>query len=303
MPNRLMRCSLRCFISTERRAILNSVWCFRFRLGGVLNDHAENYGKVLRDCSAAIIINAKSSKGYYRSAMALVAMERYDEAVDSCSRCLRFDPTNQSVFSLKEKAGKLHDAKVEKEREKQERLRVTEENRRRLQAAFKVRDVFDTRYHTTHLEWQERNLVVVPNPKGTLEVDYKPHFDEEDPTQSALIFPVHFLYPQHATSDTVPDFHEDASFGEHLSVMFPPNAKPPNWDKAGEYVTGSLSIYAATSKKRLLKIGKKMSLRDVIRETGKDGDGLELQGGCLSFIVIPRGKAEANWIAEFKRSR
>lgn len=150
---------------------------------------------------------------------------------------------------------------------------------------------------------QERNIIIVPNPKGTPEVDYKPHFDEEDPDRSTLIFPVHFLYPQHATSDTVPDFHEDASFGDYLTTMFPPNAEPPNWDKAGEYVNGRLSIYAATSKKRLLKIGKKMTLRDVIGEAGKDGDGLELQGGCLAFIVVPRGDVEANWIVEFKKKK
>lgn len=150
---------------------------------------------------------------------------------------------------------------------------------------------------------QERNIIIVPNPKGTPEVDYKPHFDEEDPARSTLIFPAHFLYPQHATSDTVPDFHEDASFGDYLTTMFPPNAEPPNWDKAGEYVNGHLSIYAATSKKRLLKIGKKMTLRDVIGEAGKGGDGLELQGGCLAFIVVPRGDVETNWIVEFKKKK
>ncbi|KAF9653384.1 hypothetical protein BDM02DRAFT_3108003 [Thelephora ganbajun] len=271
MPSQPIRRSSRCFTSTEQRAILNSV---------------QNYGKVLRDCSVAITINVKSSKAYYRSALALVALERHDEAFDSCSRCLRFDPTNQSVLSLKEKAEKLHNAKIKKEQEKQERLRVAEEKRRRLEVAFK-----------------ERNLVVVPNPKGTPEVDYKPRLDEEDATRSTLIFPVHFLYPQHATSDMVPDFHEDASFGEYLAAIFPPNAEPPNWDKAGEYVNSRLSIYATTSKKRLLKIGKKMTLRDVIREAGKDGDGLELQGDCLAFRVVPRGEVETNWIAEFKRNK
>lgn len=144
---------------------------------------------------------------------------------------------------------------------------------------------------------------MIPNPKGTSGVDYKPRFDEQDPNQGTLVFPVHFLYPQHATSDTIPDFIEDASFGEYLATMFPPDAAPPNWDKASEYVNGRLSIYAATSKKRLLKIGKKMTLRDVIREVGKDGDGLELQGGCLAFIVVPRGEVETNWIAEFKRNK
>ena len=143
----------------------------------------------------------------------------------------------------------------------------------------------------------------MPNPKGALEVDHNPRFDEEDSNQGTLIFPVHFLYPQHATSDLVPDFHEDTPFGEHLSAMFPPNAESPDWDQAGEYVNGRLSIYATTSKRRLLKIGRKMTLRDVIREAGKDGDGLELQGGCLAFIVVPRGEAETNWIAEFKRNK
>lgn len=114
---------------------------FYLDLGWVLNVRVENYGKVLRDCSVAITINAKSSKAYYRSALALVVLERYEEAVDSCSRCLSFDSTNQSVFSLKEKAGKLHDAKVAKERENRERIRMAEEKRRHLQAAFKVRDV------------------------------------------------------------------------------------------------------------------------------------------------------------------
>lgn len=232
-----------------------------------------------------------------------MALERYEEAADSCSRCLKFDPTNKSVSSLKEKAGKLHDEKIKKDQEKLERLREAEAKRRRLLVAFKVCRVLNLRFRTAHVEHQERNLFVTPGPKETPEVDYEPCFAEEDPNQSTLIFPVHFLYPQHATSDTVPDFHEDATFGDHLAAMFPPNAQPPNWDKAGEYVNGRLSIYAATSRKRLLKIGKKMTLRDVIREAGKDGDGLELQGGCLAFIAVPRGEIETNWIAEFKSNK
>lgn len=223
--------------------------------------------------------------------------------MDSCSRCLKIDPANQPVSSLKAKAEGLHDEKVRKERKKQERLREAEEKRRRLQVAFKVRGSLDPHFYKTHPELQERNLIVVSNPKGTPEVDYKPRFDEEDTNQGTLIFPTHFLYPQYATSDTVPDFHEDASFGDYLIAIFPPNAEPPDWDQAGEYVNGRLSVYAATSKRRLLKIGKKMTLRDVIREAGKDGDGLEIQGGCLAFIVVPRGEFESDWIAEFKKRK
>lgn len=150
MPNPVTGNSLKCFISTERHATSNSVSVSTLAWEGVPNDCTENYGRVLRDCSAAITINAKSSKAYYRSALALMALERYEEAVDSCLRCLSFDSANQSVFSLKGKAGKLHDAKVTKELEKQERLRVAEEERRRLHVAFKVRDDWNPRYHTIH---------------------------------------------------------------------------------------------------------------------------------------------------------
>lgn len=44
----------------------------------------------------------------------------------------------------------MHDAKVKKEREKQERHRVVEEKKRHLQVAFEVRDTFDRRFHAAH---------------------------------------------------------------------------------------------------------------------------------------------------------
>ena len=74
----------------------------------------ENYGTVLKDCSKAIALNATSSKAYYRSALALVALERLDEAIDCCERCLQFDKENASVKSTLEKALKLKEAKEKK---------------------------------------------------------------------------------------------------------------------------------------------------------------------------------------------
>ena len=62
-----------------------------------------------------------------------------------------------------------------------------------------------------------------------------------------------------------------------------------------------------THNKRLLKIGKKMTLRDVFRssaaKTGEPQDGLELKDGCLTFAVLPRGDVERNWVEEFKKTR
>jgi hypothetical protein len=51
---------------------------------------------------------------------------------------------------------------------------------------------------------------------------YAPKFDPEDPKGETLIVPVFFLCPEHATSDLVPEFFEDTTFGAHLAPMSPP---------------------------------------------------------------------------------
>jgi small subunit ribosomal protein S7e len=89
--------------------------------------------------------------------------------------------------------------------------------------------------------------------------------------------------------------------------MFPPQAPRPEWDKRGEYVDGQLVVYAMTRRKRLLKVGKKMTLIDVCKAAkGKEGeprDGLEVKDGCLTFVVLPKGDVEKKWIEDFKKSR
>lgn len=74
-----------------------------------------------------------------------------------------------------------------------------------------------------------------------------------------------------------------------------------------QYTDGNLVIYAMTHRKRLLKVGKKMTLRDVcIAAKGRDNqprDGLEVKDGCLTFIVLPKGDVETKWVDEYKKTR
>ena len=91
--------------------------------------------------------------------------------------------------------------------------------------------------------------------------------------------------------------------------MFPPDAPKPSWDVGDEYIYESLVVYAVTKNKRLLKIGKKMTLRDVMNSAkinpGGSGitDGLELRDGCMSLVVLPRGTVEKTWVEEYKSNR
>ena len=68
-----------------------------------------------------------------------------------------------------------------------------------------------------------------------------------------------------------------------------------------------LVIYAMTHRRRLLKVGKNMTLLDVFkaarRKEGEPADGLELKDGCLTFVVLPKGAVEQEWIDDFKKNR
>jgi hypothetical protein len=49
--------------------------------------YIENYGSVLRDCATVIATNSRApSKSYYRAGIALLSLERPDEALDVCGR-------------------------------------------------------------------------------------------------------------------------------------------------------------------------------------------------------------------------
>jgi small subunit ribosomal protein S7e len=124
---------------------------------------------------------------------------------------------------------------------------------------------------------------------------------------------VFFHYPE-PTSDAVPEFVENTTFGAHLADMFPRDAAPSSrqpWDTEGKYMDdGSLVVYAMTRRRRLLKVGRKMTLWDVCQAVGGGvvgpegkGDGLEVKDGCLSFMVVPKGEVEWKWVEEYKSVR
>jgi len=100
--------------------------------------HVENYGSVLRDCSKALTINPEASKAYYRSGLALLALDRIEEAIDCCDRCSQFDEANAGIQSLRESVMKRKEEKGRKEREKQERIKAELDVQRRLRSAYAV---------------------------------------------------------------------------------------------------------------------------------------------------------------------
>ncbi|TFK29260.1 40S ribosomal protein S7 [Coprinopsis marcescibilis] len=265
--------------------LMNVLLCNR----AACNLELKNYGSVLRDCSTALKSDPTLAKAYYRSGQALLTLDRVDEALDCCDRSLKLDADNQSMQALREKVVSRKEVKDKAQRVKEERLKRERAAKAKLTAAFR-----------------ERNLVEIQKPDGS-ENPYQPHWDAEDPNDSTLIFPVFFLYPQYATSDIIPEFVEDTTYAAHLEQMFPPVGSAPEWDVKKEYTAKNLNVYAITQQKRLLKVGRKMSMRDVFKNAkpkpGEPSDGLEIKDGCLTFVVVPKGDAEQDWIRKFKASR
>jgi tetratricopeptide (TPR) repeat protein len=93
---------------------------------------------VLNDCSKALILNPHSSKAFYRSALALMALERYEECLDCCDKCLAYDPENIIVSSLRKKANGLKEIRDKRAKELEQRGKKEQEERSQLDAAFKV---------------------------------------------------------------------------------------------------------------------------------------------------------------------
>ena len=65
----------------------------------------------------------------------------------------------------------------------------------------------------------------------------------------------------------------------------------------------SHDAYITTKKGRLLKVGRKLSLTDIIKAASKpaDQDGLELRDGwCLELYAVPKEGA-TTWTEEMKR--
>lgn len=67
-----------------------------------------------------------------------MALQRLDEAIDCCVRCLDYDPDNKGVQAVLDKGRKAQEAKEKQEQERLERIRKEEQLKRKLRNAYKV---------------------------------------------------------------------------------------------------------------------------------------------------------------------
>jgi hypothetical protein len=113
---------------------------------------------------------------------------------------------------------------------------------------------------------------------------------------SPINFPVFLLRPlaDPPSRDFILAFHEDTTFGDQLDAM-------------GESGNNSV-LYVITKNGRILKAGRKLTLREIVRNAAVRPDemelvdGLELKDGWyLEVFLLPKDARAEKWIQDTKR--
>ncbi|XP_033127410.1 tetratricopeptide repeat protein 4-like [Anneissia japonica] len=172
--------------------------------------HLGNYRSSLKDAMEALKIRPDHVKALLRCIECSLKLELYSSAIQWCDQGLKEKPTDVMLQEYRSKA-----EKAQKIFEKEKRKRILQEKKERAQKQKLLQAL------------KERNVNLVhgndDNDDGDLSEDDKMfsmlaegnnpvvYLDEE----GALIWPVRFMYPEHATTELIEAFNENTSFEDH----------------------------------------------------------------------------------------
>ncbi|RMZ88587.1 hypothetical protein DV736_g4183, partial [Chaetothyriales sp. CBS 134916] len=238
------------------------------------NLELKNYRSTTLDCAAALRINPHNIKAHYRSASALLALDKVHEALDVCYRGLKIDEGNAALkkllASIQTRAAEM---------EKRDRRRRAEQKRKQdegemLQKVLAERGV-RLRGAARQPSLNDAVIRLSPDPLSAT---------------SLLEFPVMLLYPMHHQSDLIKAWAEKDDLSQHLSYIL-----PTPWDDKQLYTVSSVDCYMDTITGGMMKVGKKLKLLEVL-SNGKT----EVVDGLVRIYVVPTSLA-GQWIDEVKK--
>lgn len=215
-------------------------------------------------------------KAYYRSTVALLALDKIAQAEDTSARGLQLDPSNKSLQTV---SSKISERKAVVERIAARKRKEEEEARKKkflLATALRAREI---KAQKTEQPPDMEDAVVHLSP------------DPLSP-ESTLVFPAVFLYPMDAQSDFIKAFSETDSIADHLDYIF-----PLPWDSRQEYKIDSVDCYMETAAGGLIKAGKKLPLLKLLA-----GGKVEVVDELVKVNVVPTSKAGI-WIEEMKKKK
>ncbi|EPY52767.1 HSP chaperone complex subunit [Schizosaccharomyces cryophilus OY26] len=237
----------------------------------------ENYRQVLNDCTQVLQRDPQHTKALFRSAKALVALKRYDEA----ELCLRLFSTSQQGDPAVQALGKDLKRKRETfEKFESEKRRIAEE---KVTAARVVIEAMkERRIHTKTSEY--------PPDLGDARITMSTFNDPK----SEMYLPTLLLYPLTLQSDFLPSVSENTTPQELLETVF---SEQPSWDSENLYRPDSLDVFAATSTGGLVKVGKRVPILQALIHPKT-----VLTDGLVQFHVVPNSQTSA-FITSWKQNK
>ena len=237
------------------------------------NLELQNYRSTTLDCASTLRLNNKNIKAYYRSAQALLALDKIKEAFDACQHGLSVEFTNTALRNLMTKIRDREKMLKAKDKTKRQEAERSRREKAVLSAALKARNIrVGKTAQPPHLE--DASIHLAPDPLSP---------------SSSLEFPVLLLYPAHAQSDFVKAMSETDTVSQHLDYIF-----PLPWDVEKEYKTKDVELYMETRNGGLVRAGKNMNLLKVLASSD-----IEVVDEIVKVNVLPKAKARA-WIEEIK---
>ncbi|KAF4587448.1 tetratricopeptide repeat-containing [Ophiocordyceps camponoti-floridani] len=258
-------------LDDDEASMLETLYVNRAACNLALGNHRSCY----LDCAAALRLNRRNLKAYYRAARALLAVDRVRDAAEACAAGLTFDPENAPLKKAAVDVAARKDALEARSLETESRVARDRRRARLVAVALAARNVPPLRTSARPPDADGLAVALVPDP---------------DDARSALAFPTVLLYPLQLESDVIKAFVETESLQDHLAYVL-----PPPWDQEREY--GDVTCYIETLDGGLLKMGKRVALIEVLA-TGK----VEIVDQMLRIYVLPAGKADG-WVAEFKAQK
>lgn len=257
----------------RQRAVLETLYVNR----AACHLEMKNHRSCWLDCNAALRLNPRNVKAWYRSAKALLAVGRIHEADEACAGGLAVDPDNGSLKAVARDVIARSEAADKK---------AAEENQAKLEAAAK--EVL------LRKALQDRGIKVRksarPPEMGDARLELVP--DPDNQIIGTLSFPTVLLYPLHYESDFIKAFNERESLMQHFGYVF-----PLPWDREGEYSANGVECFLETAAGGLVRVGKKVPLLKVLSV-----DNVEVVDGVVKIYTVPKAKAEG-WIRDFKKAK
>lgn len=235
-----------------------------------------NYRSTNLDCAATLRVNPKNIKAHYRSASALLALDKVHEALDVCHRGLKLVVANTALKALHQRVQARADTLERIDRKRKEQQTRLRQEKQMLQKVLTERKI-KMRGSEKPPDLEDAQIRLSPDPMSR---------------SSLLEFPVLLLYPTHHQTDLIKAFAEKDWLSHHLSYIL-----PLPWDGKKEYTMDSIDCYMDTLSGGLMKVGKKLKLLDIL-SNGKT----EIVDGLVRVYVVPKART-GQWIEEVKKQK